>query len=237
MSSIGSVGGMMSAMLTGPGSAAGRAGRPDLSAMADKMFSRIDGNGDGGIDKAELTSALGRFSPKDGSSDATSVADKMFSAFDADGSGSISQQETRNGLEKLKQQLESQFQQMRAGEAGGMPPPPPTSDGGNDPFSSLDADGSGSLSTTEFGAIAQSSSQSAMLEKLFSKIDKDGDGSVTQAESDQWRKALDQARPSEGGGRSAPFFDPVDGLMAMVAQQYASSAQAATTASSLQATA
>jgi Ca2+-binding EF-hand superfamily protein len=234
MSSIGSVGGMMSAMLTGPGSPAGRAGRPDPSAMADKMFSRIDGNGDGGIDKGELTSALGRFSPKDGSSDATATADKMFAAFDADGSGSISQQETRTGLENLKQQLESQFQQMRAGDAG---PPPPTTGGGNDPFGRMDTDGSGGLSTTEFGAVAQTTSQSAMLEKLFSKIDKDGDGSVTRAESDQWRKALDKVRPSEGGGQSAPSFDPVDGLMAMVAQQYASSAQAATTASSLQATA
>lgn len=230
MSSIGSVGGMMSAMLSGPGSAAGRAGRPDIAAMADKMFSRIDGNGDGGIDKAELTSALGRFTPKDGSNDATSIADKMFAAFDAD--GSISQQETRTGLEKLKQQLESQFQQMRASDAG---PPPAT--GSNDPFGRLDTDKSGVLSATEFGAVAQTTSQSAMLEKLFSKIDKDSDGSITRAESDQWRKALDKARPPEAGGLHTPSFDPVDGMMAMVAQQYASNAQAATAAASVQATA
>ncbi len=233
MSSIGSVGGMLSAMLSGAGSAAGRAGRPDLSAMADRMFSRIDGNRDGGIDKAELTSALGRFAPKDGSGDTRSIVDKMFATFDADGSGSLSQQETRTGLEKLKQQLESQFQQLRASDAG--PPPPKTS--GNDPFGRMDADGSGGLSTTEFGAAAQTTTQSAMLEKLFSKIDKDGDGSITRAESDQWRKALDKARPSEAGGPRPPSFDPVDGLMAKVAQLYASSAQAATAASSLQDTA
>lgn len=234
MSSIGSVGGRMSAMLSGPGSVAGRAGRPDLSAMADRMFSRVDANRDGGIDKAELTSALGRFAPKDGSGDTQSVVDKMFAAFDADGSGSISQQETRTGLEKLKQQLESQFQQMRASDAG---PPPMATGGGNDPFGRMDTDGSGGLSTTEFGAVAQTTSQSAMLDKLFSKIDKDGDGTVTRAESDRWRKALDKAGPSEAGGQRPPSFDPVDGLMAMVARQYASSAQAATATSSLQATA
>lgn len=237
MSSIGSVGSQMSAMLTGPGSAAGRASRPDLSAMAEKMFSRIDGNGDGGIDKSELVSALGRFSPKDGGSDATSAPDRMFAAFDADGSGSISQQETRDGLAKLREQLESQFQQMRAGEMGGMPPPPSMPRGDRDPFGGLDADDDGRLSTSGFGAIAQTGHQGAMLEKLFSKIDEDADGSITRAESDQWRRALDKAGPSEGGRQGTPSFDPVDGLMAMVARQYAGSAQATINASTLQATA
>lgn len=237
MSSVGNVGSHLAAMLAGPGSASGRGNRPDATGLVDKMFARIDGNGDGGIDKSELTSAMGRFS-KGGAGDANSGIDKMFASFDADGSGTISKQEVRDGIASLQKQLEAQFQQMRTsgadgpGALGGMPP---AAGAGQDPFSMLDADQNGSLSKAEFGAISQSADGRSLLDALLSKMN--NDGTAGGAEPDQWRKAIDTGTAASTATNGPQSFDPVDGLMAMVARQYATSAPLAAEGPSLQATA
>lgn len=94
-----------------------------MAEMRQRMFSKIDTNGDGKHDKDELAAMVAN-GPNGGPS-----VDEIISQFDTDGDGAISQAE-----------FEAQ---------GPMGPPP----GVDDMFSALDADGDGSISKTEFDAM------------------------------------------------------------------------------------
>ena len=66
--------------------------------MAAQFFKKADGNGDGGIDKAELKTALSQ-GPADKSGDMD--IDKIFSEVDADKNGKISQTENEATMKKM----------------------------------------------------------------------------------------------------------------------------------------
>jgi|JI10StandDraft_1071094.scaffolds.fasta_scaffold421786_1 Ca2+-binding EF-hand superfamily protein len=142
------------------------------------MFSRIDTNGDGKADKSELTAFAQKLSQLTGKSIS---ADEILAHGDQDGSGTIEAGELR-------------------------PPPPPPGEGGEwsgrssfgrgerNPFSRLDADGSGGLSSAELSAMAQRMSQMSGQvisgDTLLAQLDGDGDGQVSKTELQQGREKL-----------------------------------------------
>ncbi|MEZ5357262.1 MAG: EF-hand domain-containing protein [Candidatus Zixiibacteriota bacterium] len=142
-----------------------------MAAMREKMFSRLDPDGDGQIDLAELTAQ----SQEAGKSDEfMSRMIEDLTAADTNGDGMVSFEE---------------FEQM--------PPPPPPPDGAPPPgggdltelFNQLDADGDGQIDLAELQSQLESSetsdSRMADLIERLSAADTNGDGLVSQTEFKQ----------------------------------------------------
>jgi len=150
------------------------------------------------------------------SSDSTAFsADALLKAFDTDGDGKLSKSEIQTGFQKLSQDMQAVLlqQQGSAGTSDYGAPPPPPGDGIDGKtlataFSSLDTDGDGVISESEFkaglgnGSGQSGSSQSdtttidaaelltSLLQSLrdsssaslFNSFDSNGDGSINQSE-------------------------------------------------------
>jgi hypothetical protein len=72
----------------------GQTGTTSRSAALDDLFSQIDGNGDGQIDKTEFENALGAGGTN------LQMADDVFNKMDLNGDGTISKDEMSQSLEK-----------------------------------------------------------------------------------------------------------------------------------------
>lgn len=86
--------------------------RPDPTKMVDKIFSKLDSKGQGYIEKSDLQSAFDHAASKSSSGNISSV-DDVFKALDNDGDGRVTKQEMSDSVQKLADQLDSQFQSMR----------------------------------------------------------------------------------------------------------------------------
>ncbi len=172
-----------------------------------RMFAKVDSDGSGSVDQAELTTMLGKVSQKTGSS--FDDAAKVFTSMDANSDGSLSSNELDSGMKSLMQAQSStvDFAQARKsgsnpdGEsggphgAGGPPPgPPPTGAAGNSSSASssttydpLDTDQDGTVSLAERLA---GSVKSDPLQALFKAIDSDNNGKVSNSESDAFAKKM-----------------------------------------------
>lgn len=103
-------------------------GTRDPQAMQEKLFSKLDVNGDGGIDQSELTQFLdyasSALSGTSGTSSTSATSDTasadLFKAMDTDGDGTLSKTELADGAKKLFDELRSQLMT-------GPPPGPPPS--------------------------------------------------------------------------------------------------------------
>lgn len=196
--------------------------RPPSPPDPDELFAKTDANGDGTIDKVELSDALASLS-EPGNSGNTPDADELFSMLDADGDGSITEEEHTQGLKKLGPQ---------GGPQGGMgmmgpPPPPPNgSESEEDLFSATDTDGNGTIDLEELSSKLNSLSGSAdtqsssKVEELFSMLDADGDGAITSEEHRQGLEEMESARQE----RRPPMVGMLPGLMATAIQRYQFSA-------------
>lgn len=161
----------------------------------EELFSKTDANGDGTIDKVELSDALAAKSETEGAENAPD-ADELFSMLDADGDGSITQEEHTQGLQNLAPQGGPQGTK---GLMGPPPPPPPGSEEEEEEeelFAATDADGSGTIDLEELSSMLSSlsesedSQESSPAEELFSLLDADGDGAVTAEEHSQGLEEL-----------------------------------------------
>lgn len=202
MSSIGSVSSYS------PQNAGGAYGhpRPDPARLAEDLFSRLDTKGQGYIEKSDLESAFAGISLS--GSDSASV-DEVFSQLDGDGDGKVTQDEMTSSMQKLAEELDSQFDQMRMasgmngmGGPGGMPPPPPRDDAG---FSQDELE-------SQLEEIGDTDSKRASLisniVSNFDEADANGDGKVSFSEAMAYdRASQDSADSSEAsataGGTSA----------------------------------
>ncbi len=148
-----------------------RPSEEEMAARRKEMFSKVDGNGDGGIDKTELSDFL---SKRPGGSSAVSNLEEKFSEFDADGSGTLSQEEMDNFMKSLRSEMKSNMNKARFGEEQGvssMPPPPPSDKDASgdensslgDTFSSIDANGDGVIDSDEFSNV-----NGSQLKKIIS---------------------------------------------------------------------
>ena len=74
-----------------------------ITEMRQKMFAKVDGNSDGGIDKAEMKSFGARMGLDE------SQIDDQFAKFDTDGSGAIDAKEHEAVFEQITEKLRGAF--------------------------------------------------------------------------------------------------------------------------------
>jgi Ca2+-binding EF-hand superfamily protein len=160
----------------------GGSGRPDPAKMQERFFAKADVNGDGSIDKTELTSTLEKISKRTGSTSSIDV-DSLVSALDSSGDGSISPSELSENASALFEQLRGKLGGPRAGGFHGAPPS--ASEVAEGLFSKIDANGDDSLDESELSAhLAQRASAGSgfSVEDLLSETDTNEDGAISQDE-------------------------------------------------------
>lgn len=160
--------------------------RPDPSKMADKLFSKLDTKGQGYIEKSDLQSAFDQVSAKSASSPSV---DDVFSTLDGDGDGKVTKQEMSDSVQKLADQLDSQFHSMRmSGKGGGM-------------------GGMGGMSKSDISSMADSTTGSAsqMLNTLaqnFDEADTNQDGKISAQEAMTYQSSNETASSSSNAQNS-----------------------------------
>jgi Ca2+-binding EF-hand superfamily protein len=135
------------------------------------MFNQIDSNGDGSIDKSELSALSGQ--------KASSLVDEIFGKMDTDQDSLVSMIEFDSSLAKLEQQMKNGGSGMSG--MSGMPPPP------DKVFDTADANGDGSVTRDELTAVLGQKGAD-----VFSQVDTDGDGKISRAEDEAFRAKMDE---------------------------------------------
>ncbi|MGN8002485.1 XopAW family type III secretion system calcium-binding effector [Acidovorax sp. 22279] len=187
-----------------------RASRPGPS--PERLLSKIDTDGSGGVSDTELQGLLDNVAKKTGVSSQTSAAD-LVKQYDANGDGSLNADELGKTLQSVLPPPPSTmaFAQSRGGE-GSSSATSATGQAGDDLFGKVDSDGDGAVSKTELQALLEAmsggtaSQTGVSSDDVFSQLDTDGDGSLTQAE-------FDAGRPS-GPGAGADGMQAMGGMPA-----------------------
>jgi Ca2+-binding EF-hand superfamily protein len=117
------------------------------AALQEKLFNKLDVNGDGGIDQSELGSFLDYVSSASGSTTQTDTS-QLFKTLDADGDGAISKQELTDGAKKLFEQLRTQLASAQSDKADESHKPDP-----QELFAKMDANGDGSIDQSELSTF------------------------------------------------------------------------------------
>lgn len=177
-----------------------RASRP--APTPERLLSKIDADGNGGVSDTELQGLLDDVAQKTRVSSQTSAAD-LVKQYDSNGDGNLNADELGKTMQSV------------------LPPPPSTmafaqsrgdsdtatSQAGDDLFGKVDSDGDGAVSKTELQALLEAmsggtaSQVGVSSDDVFSQLDADGDGSLTQAEFDAGRPS--GATGEAGGGMQA----------------------------------
>lgn len=211
MSSIGSVGSTAAMMQS---MSAMR--RPSAADMANKLFSTLDTQGQGYLEKSDLASALSQIG-----STGESELDEVLAQLDADSDGKLTQTELTDSLQRLSDQLDQQFDSLLMqgamggmGGMGGMPPPPPPAQDSGFTEDELNA---------QLAEIGDTDDVRAdLLETVlnnFSAADTDGDGKVSFTEAMAAKQAADGSTAATGTGTSTAAASDAssdDGLKVMM---------------------
>jgi len=188
MSTINSISGSSLASSYATSSTTQKRHRPDPSEMAADLFSKLDSTGKGYIDQSDLTAALSSTSASSSTStsSSTSSASDIFSQLDTDGDGKVTKDELTTSMQKLADELDSQFNQARM--EGAMPPPPPPDSSSSSDTGFTKEELTAQLSEIGSGDSARSSLINNIVQN-FDKADTDGDGKVSFTEA----QAYDQS--------------------------------------------
>lgn len=182
-----------------------RASRPAPS--PERLLSKIDTDGSGGVSDTELQGLLDDVAKKTGVSSQTSAAD-LVKQYDANGDGSLNADELGQTMQSVLPPPPSTmaFAQSRSGDSSSTA----TGQAGDDLFGKVDSDGDGSVSKTELQALLEAmsggtaSQMGVSSDEVFSQLDADGDGSLSEAE-------FDAGRPS-GPGDAAGVMQAMGGM-------------------------
>ena len=183
--------------------------RPDPAQMAENLFTQLDTSGQGYLQKADLQSALDKLSSSASSTSDSSNVDELFASLDADSDGKVTKNEFTDGLKKLQDSLEQQFQDGRmqmAMQAGGMNgmgdmPPPPPAQGGNDEGFTKD-ELSSQLKETGSSDSSRSSLISSIVQN-FDKADTNSDGKVSFQEAMAYQQSSTSSSTSQQSAASS----------------------------------
>lgn len=159
--------------------------RHDPSRLVEEIFSRLDTKGQGYLEKSDLQNAF-----ESTTSSSSASVDEVFTSLDSDGDGKITKDEMSSSLQKLAEELDSQFNADRMAQAmGNMPPPPPPPE--NDAGFSKDELAQQLEEATAAGDSQRADLLTAIIGN-FDKADSDGDGKVSFQEA----MIYDQSRQS-----------------------------------------
>lgn len=146
-------------MISGISSAVSDTTQLSMQQMRENRFAKMDANGDGKIDKSELSSFFDEMAQKTGKS---MDVDKIFAEVDTNNDGYISKEED------VAQ--EAKMQQMH-----------------KDPFTQMDVNGDGQVDKSEFSSfldeMAKRTGNSINVDELFASIDTNGDGVISKDEN------------------------------------------------------
>jgi len=177
MSTISSLGSSLTTMLSATSTQ-----RPGK----EQMFSKVDADGGGTIDKVELSDFAKEMSAKTG---IEINAEEALSTYDADGDGGLSQEEMDSMM-----QATMPPPPMGGMQAMGMEPP-----SSEEMFGEIDTDGSGGIDETELTAFAEKLAEDTgfelNLDEAIAAYDEDGDSALSQEEMDTMMKAEMPAPP------------------------------------------
>ena len=194
MTALSSVNTHSSTWSSSPPPRPGGAGR-----LAEKLMSKFDTDNSDSVDSTELQSLLDDVAQKTGVSSTSSATD-LLSDHDSNSDGTLSGEELAQTLQSvLPPPSTLEFAQSRGPQRSGA-----TGEAGDDLFSQVDSDGSGSVSTTELQTLLEnmsgntdSTASSSEAEALFKQLDSDSDGSLSSSEFDAGRPSnQDQASSS-----------------------------------------
>lgn len=177
-----------------------RASRPAPS--PERLLSKLDADGSGGVSDTELQGLLDDVAQKTGVSSQTSAAD-LVKQYDSNGDGSLNADELGKSMQSVLPPPPSTmaFAQSRGGSADAETTA--TGQAGDDLFGKVHSDGDGAVSKTELQALLEAmsggtaSQTGVSSDDVFSQLDADGDGSLTEAEFDAGRPS---GAPGEAGG-------------------------------------
>lgn len=204
MSSISGISGASSAWSS---MIAMRGNRPPGGKNPAEMFAKVDSDGSGSVDEAELQTMLDDIAQKTGTS-VDASAGELLSKMDSDGDGSLSQTELDEGMRSLLPPPSTMdFAQARGADG---------SSGGDDLFGKIDTDGDGKVSSDELQALFDKMGVEEDASERFSQLNTDGDGSLSQAEFEAGRPQGGMPPPpppsADAGGTSE-----TDALQALLA--------------------
>jgi hypothetical protein len=160
------------------------------------MFSKLDTSNKGYINKSDLQSAFSKLSGSDGSPS----VDDVFKQLDENGDDKVTKEEMTTSLQKIADQLDSQFQSSRmqaGGRQGGSGDMPP---GGMAPLGGADNAGMTKDQLTQMPKEGGSNSKLDDLVQNFDKADTNHDGKVSMTEAMAYDKS---SSTSSSSGTSA----------------------------------
>lgn len=184
----------------------GGSGGFDISAMKqmqEKMFKAMDTNGDGKVDKNEM-SAFQKNQQANGMQGGPSV-DEIFKKSDSNSDGGITLQEMQDSMAKIAQQM---MQSQASPSASGGADSNSSSDLKDKVFKTGDQNGDGSISKDELSKLLSNSSQSnTTADDLMNALDTNKDGSISKSESDAAVDKAGQQRHAQGPPPPPPPAD------------------------------
>ncbi|MFZ6734410.1 EF-hand domain-containing protein [Undibacterium sp. Ji42W] len=174
----------------------------DTSKIAENVFSKLDTKNQGYLEVSDLESAFGNIasssststastSSSDTSTSSTSTSgnsatiNDLFKKLDSDGDGKVTKSEFSNGIKKLGDALETQFNARRTrGAEGSRPPPPSPPEGGG----GADQTGLDKTQLTDLSAEVGKTNSSAgaalnQVAQNFDAADTNQDGKVSLQET------------------------------------------------------
>lgn len=169
--------------------------RPDPSQMVSNLFSKLDTDNQGYLEKSDLVSAFSQISSSSSESSSAGV-DEIFSQLDSDSDGKITEEEMTSSLKQLAEQLDSGFNNMRTkGMEGAMPPPPPPQGAEEDTGFTADE-----LTEKASEVASTDSNLSSLMSNIaanFDAADTDGNGKVTASEARAYQDSQKVASTSD----------------------------------------
>ena len=153
----------------------------------EQMFSKVDSDGGGTVDKVELSAFAKALQEKTG---IEINAEDALTTYDADGDGGLSQDE----MDTMMQASMPSPLPMGGMQAMGMAPPDK-----EEMFSSIDTDGNGEVSESELTAFAEKLADDTgfelNLDEAMATYDTDGNSELSQEEMDTMMQAEMPAPP------------------------------------------